>query len=1049
MNLYFLPICRKGPVLSLFFIFFLFLSPAYASELPTGFVETRVAQGLDPTGVVAAPDGRIFITQKNGKITIVKNGSHLATPFLTLNVDNFNERGLMSIAFDPNFASNGYVYVFYTVPESASEDAHNRVSRFTASGDIANPGSELVLYDFHKVSAGIHNGGALFFKNGYLFATHGDNAYGPNSQNLLSNLGKVIRINPDGSIPTDNPFYNQTTGDLRAIWATGLRNPFKAGVDPQTGKIFINDVGQADYEEVNEGMAGANYGWPNVEGPIAGQTPPSNYQDPFYYYGRTLGCSITASGFYNPSTSSYPAQWQGKYFFGDYCNNYLKALDPNTGAVTTFATGFNRPLDVTVDNNGIMYVLVRQGLGGGSQQDNTSSSDGELWRIDYTGSEAPVITVQPQSVSTSAGDDVLFTVAASGTDLQYQWLRDGENISKANASSYLLTNVSPADDGSEFRVLVFNGFGTAVSNTAVLSVGSNNPPVPVIATPDPAVLYQAGQTIYFSGSATDSEDGTLPNSAYTWWVDFHHDSHTHPALDETSGIKSGSFTISRTNETSDNVWYRIYLRVTDSDGSSATVFREIYPRKADITLQSSPAGLSLLLDGKTVTAPHTVTGVVGITRTLEAPASQTLNGKTYAFSSWSDGGSAAHDINTPATNTTYTATYTEVTDPGGDYRAPENPSNAVNGLDYAYYEGTWYAQPNLTGTSPANTGTTPLPDLTQRQRDDFFAMAYTGYVEVTSQGDYTFYTASDDGSVLYIGNELVVDNSGLHGLQERQGTIGLQAGRHAIRIEYFEKNGGQQLTVSYSAAGLAKTAIPASAYYRSGTGTPPPPPPPPPAVDLLLEAENAVISGPNVLTWIPGYTGTGYVDYSGQSDDYIEWTADMPAAGVYQLSFRYVLGASAGRPLELQVNGQVVNASLDFPPTADWNDWQEVQTTVTLQAGMNQIRTTAIGFSGGNYDHLKITNASTNSRQDPLLSGNSSYDEPAIFPMPVGDELSVRYRGTIERAELLDATGKRTVIPVAPGRENLVYDVSQLPEGLYLLIIETDGGMYKKRVLKR
>ncbi|MFA0961080.1 PQQ-dependent sugar dehydrogenase [Roseivirga sp. BDSF3-8] len=1044
-----LKITGYHPVIFLFPL--LLLSPLLkGADLPAGFVETRVAKDLDPTGITAAPDGRIFIAQKDGRITIVKDGMHLSTPFLTLDVDNFNERGLMSIAFDPDFENNSYVYVFYTVPESANEEVHNRVSRFTANGDTADPASEQVLYDFHRVSAGIHNGGALFFRDGYLFASHGDNAYGPNSQTLLSNLGKLIRINPDGSIPADNPFYNETTGELRAIYALGFRNPFKGGVDPQTGKIFLNDVGQAAYEEVNEVVPGGNYGWPYVEGPIAGQTPPDNYQDPVYAYGRTEGCSITVGGFYNPVSSPYPSEWQGKYFFGDYCANYIKALDPQTGQLTTFGTGFKRPLDVAVDDEGILYVLVRQGLGGGSQQDNTSSSDGELWRMDYTGSTAPVITVQPESVTTNAGNDVLFTVAASGSSLQYQWLRDGANIAGATSSSYLLEDVSVADDSAAFRVFVYNSVDTVVSDVALLRINSNTPPTLAIDSPDSTLLYQAGQTITFSGTATDAEDGPLPDSAYTWWIDFHHDSHTHPALDETSGITSGSLTISRTNETSDNVWYRIYLRATDSDGASVVTYREIYPQKADITLATDPPGLELLLDGKADTTPYTVTGVVGITRTVEAPQQQALNGVNYVFDSWSDGGAATHDITTPETNTVYTALYVVDTTAQDSLRIPEDPANTVNGLDYAYYEQTWYSQPDFSAYIPADTGTTAVPDLALRQREDYFGMQYTGYVEVPADGEYTFYTASDDGSVLYIGDSLVVDNGGLHALQERSGRIGLQAGKHAVRIEYFEKTGGQTLTVSYDGPGQPKGEIPASAWYRvSADTTGPAPGPDPDPVNLLLEAEEATVFGANILQWIPRYTGSGYVDYSGQYDDYIEWVANVPDSGEYTLQFRYVLGASASRPLELRINDMVTDPAQDFPVTAGWNDWQVVETTVTLPAGQNTIRTTAIGYSGGNIDHLRVYNdagapAARTSLQSSVKKLKRSVE---VFPVPADASLTLSGIEGAKGARMVDATGRTVWQTEAEPAGVLRLNTSGFDSGLYLLIVEMSGSTVRKRIV--
>src|SRR5205085_4204792 len=132
-------------------------------------------------------------------------------------------------------------------------------------------------------------------------------------------LGKILRINADGSIPTDNPFLSQTTGTNRSIWALGLRNPFTFSFDPVSGRMFINDVGEVTWEEINDGIAGSNYGWPTTEG----YTSDSRFRSPLYAYGHgggnDLGCAITGGDFYNPSTSQFPAEYAGKYFFADYC----------------------------------------------------------------------------------------------------------------------------------------------------------------------------------------------------------------------------------------------------------------------------------------------------------------------------------------------------------------------------------------------------------------------------------------------------------------------------------------------------------------------------------------------------------------------------------------------------------------------------------------------------------------------------------------------------------------------------------------------------------
>src|SRR4051812_15908518 len=247
--------------LAMVFASALCLSSASAATLPAGFMETQVAGGLNnPTAMAFAPDGRIFVCEQGGQLRVVKNNALLAAPFLTVTVDSAGERGLLGITFDPNFSTNGFVYIYYTATTPA---VHNRVSRFTASRDTAVPGSEVVLLELNNLSGATnHNGGAIHFgPDGKLYIATGENANGANSQTLNNLLGKMLRINADGTIPHDNPFFSTATGNNRAIWALGLRNPYTFAFQPGTGRMFINDVGQNLTEEINEGLAGSNYGW--------------------------------------------------------------------------------------------------------------------------------------------------------------------------------------------------------------------------------------------------------------------------------------------------------------------------------------------------------------------------------------------------------------------------------------------------------------------------------------------------------------------------------------------------------------------------------------------------------------------------------------------------------------------------------------------------------------------------------------------------------------------------------------------------------------------
>ena len=447
---------------------------ARAATLPAGFTESQIAAGLgSPTAMAFAPDGRVFVCLQGGQLRVVKNGALLATPFLTVTVSAVGERGLLGVAFDPNFASNRFVYVYYT---ATTPSVHNRVSRFTASAanpDVAEAGSEVVLLDLENLGATNHNGGAMHFgADGKLYVATGDNASSANSQIYTTKLGKILRLNADPAnlIPADNPFLDRTTGTNRSIWAVGLRNPYTFAVQPGTGRILINDVGELTWEEINDGAAGANYGWPSCEGncpspaPTPAIRPPNSFTNPIFQYlhggGQPAGCAITGGAFYNPPVAQFPATYVGKYFFADFCTSFIRYIDPNSPSPSVlFASGLSLPVDLQVSADGSLWYLER-------------GNTGRLMRVRHTaGSQPPSITVQPQGRTAAAGSSVTFTVAAEGPGaLQYQWQRNSVDIPGTNSSSYTINPVTAADDGAQFRVVVTNAFGSATSDAATLDV---------------------------------------------------------------------------------------------------------------------------------------------------------------------------------------------------------------------------------------------------------------------------------------------------------------------------------------------------------------------------------------------------------------------------------------------------------------------------------------------------------------------------------------------------------------------------------------------------
>ncbi|GAB4021256.1 PQQ-dependent sugar dehydrogenase [Spirosoma koreense] len=373
---------------------------AFTQTFPTNFTQVAVASGLSaPTVAVAAPDGRLFVALQGGTVRVVKNGSLLPTPFIQLTVNSAGERGLLGIAFDPDFTTNQYIYLYYTVPTSGSVTVHNRISRFKANGDVAVAGSETIVLELNALSSATnHNGGSIVFgPDQKLYVGVGENANSANSQNLDTYLGKILRINPDGSVPSGNPFPTGSEARKR-IWSYGLRNPYTITFQPASGRLFVNDVGEVTWEEINDATTGGlNFGWPNAEGTSTNTA----YTNPVYTYhhgsGDGFGCAITGGAFYNPTISRYPDSFIGKYFYQDYCSNWINVLDVSgsTAVRSTFATNLSgNSLGLTLGTDGYLYYL--------------SKNSASLYRIVYTGPITPrpdlttILHAQPSSVNGTA-----------------------------------------------------------------------------------------------------------------------------------------------------------------------------------------------------------------------------------------------------------------------------------------------------------------------------------------------------------------------------------------------------------------------------------------------------------------------------------------------------------------------------------------------------------------------------------------------------------------------------------------------------------------------
>ena len=640
----------------------------------------------------------MFICERAGRLRVLKNGVLLTTPFLTVPVSTSGERGLVGIAFDPNYATNRFLYVYYTVTGGTTGFGISRISRFTASAtnpDVAAAGSELILMGDIPNNQ-FHNSGALHFgPDGMLYFTVGDNTVrNTNPQSLSTISGKIGRINPaayPNLIPADNPFVS-TPGARGEIWAYGLRNSFTFAIDQTEGKIWASEVGEATWEEVNNITRGSNQGWPTCEGGVllGSTTTPctdSRFTPPVFFYNHDSaypmnGCSTIGGAFYHGG--NFPPDYEGNFFFTDHCGGNIWRRTPS-GQFRLFTNNAAPETTTLIQGpDGAIYAV--------------NHGTGQVYRIAFvgTGNHAPNVIAASAPSRGATPLTVRFDGSSStdadgdGDALTFDWdFGDGTTGTGATVMHTYTT-------AGQFTARLTVSDGTT-SAFAILTIIAGSAPTAVILTPTEGTRYTAGTNLNFSGSGTSATGQPLPASAFSWTVVFHHDDHTHPFSGPTSGT-SGTVAVPTTGELSANVFLRFHLTVTDN-GVPSEVTRDVRPNTAMVTLQTSPPGLALSLDGQSVTTPFTFTGVAGVTRLLSAPSPQTVGGVSYQFSSWSDNGSASHAISTPLSNTTFTATFTSGT---------ASPDLIIYGDSLAWSNWSWSTTVNAAATSPVLVGTNSM-----------------------------------------------------------------------------------------------------------------------------------------------------------------------------------------------------------------------------------------------------------------------------------------------------------------------------------------------------
>jgi glucose/arabinose dehydrogenase/PKD repeat protein len=683
---------RLGPAPALLLVSLLCATHASAATYPSGFEERTILGGLEqPVSMVWAPDGRLFIIEKPGRLKVARPGAAQATTILDISdrVNDYHDRGLLGLALDSDFASNGYLYLSYTyevqplIPDSDAPMV-SRVGRYTIGAGNSVSAEQVVLgshvsspcpaasntLDCLPADGLSHSIGTVTSApDGTLWVGNGDaadyNVVDPlafRAYDEQSMAGKIFHVDRDGRGLPGHPFCPSDTDLSHActkVHSKGFRNPFRFKLRPN-GSLTVGDVGWGTREEVDLIAAGGrSYGWPCYEGTI--RTP--GYRDlsecereyakegtadahvgPDHDYQHgSAGNAVMAGPEY--TGLDYPAGYRGDVFFADYAEGFIRRLKLG---------GSGEVISVAPFASGWLGVDLQATPGGDLAYPDF---DGAIKEIEYTpGNASPTAVLRASPSSGRAPLAVQFDATGSsdpdGDTLSYDWnFGDGT----AHSSEQRPLHTYTAGGVYTARLTVSDGRGRSDTKTTTIAVNAF-PPTAEIQSPAEGSLYRDGQTIELHGAATDSEDGTLPPLAYEWTVRLRHGGHFHLVTTFT-GVVDPSFTALRDHDA--DSYYEIELTVTDSGGLTGSSTIDLRPETVELTLDSVPRGAQLSYSGIAGVAPMARTAAIGYRTTISAGDRFVADGHDWVFDHWSDGGPRTHDITVPTSTTTLTAYYGE------------------------------------------------------------------------------------------------------------------------------------------------------------------------------------------------------------------------------------------------------------------------------------------------------------------------------------------------------------------------------------------------------
>ncbi len=678
----------------------IFAPEAGAATYPTGFEEQTIVSGLSrPTTVAWAPDGRMFVAEKNGALKVVAAGGStagLVADYAT-RVNHYSDRGLLGLAVDSQFAQNGYLYLLYTYDlngmgtQDSSSPMVSQLMRVQVNGSNQVTDTRVILgtyvdgpcptannaLDCIPSDGTSHSIGTVrSAPDGTLWVGNGDGSdYGGVDLRALrtfdeaSLAGKLMHIDRNGmGLPGHSfcPAESNLSYVCTKLHAKGFRNPFRFSLRPGGG-IALGDVGWNSWEEIDlVGGGGESFGWPCYEG--SGRTPgyeelpqcEAQYANPHHapVHQYAHGGSRAILGGPTYTGSSYPAGYDNSIFFGDYAGGFIRRLVPNGGGWTSqdFATGWSgTALESDADGN-LVYASVG----------NFGNGQGSVRRIVYSpGNRSPIAGLSATPSSGIAPLTVAFdgrpprSSDPDGDPLTYSWdFGDGTPGSSSGAPSHTY----PAAGIYTARLTVSDGRGGSATATQTINAGNTAPVISVSGDS----RYRGGQMFRLTASASDTQDGTLPGTAFDWNVRLIHAQHTHVGGAGTYSNRAQIDVEAATDHDADS-HYEVEVTATDSGGLSSVKTVRVDPETTIVRLRSRPSGAPVSYGGLLITTPRDLTTAVGFQTSVSAPPSLQQGGRIFNFASWSDGGSRLHGYAVPPGGGTLTAEFVDVSPnaPGG------------------------------------------------------------------------------------------------------------------------------------------------------------------------------------------------------------------------------------------------------------------------------------------------------------------------------------------------------------------------------------------------